>query len=70
MDKKQRKPRKKKEVKQDVVKVAEVKVTRQYFDTRFNRKLPVGEGFECSIERAKELTEAKVCEIVLLKNSI
>ena len=69
-DKKQRKPRAKKETKEEIVKVAEVIVTRKYFDTFFRGLMEVGNGFECSIKRAEELVEAKVCEIVCLKNSL
>lgn len=52
------------------VMIAEVVVTRKYFDTIFRSVLEIGEGFECSQKRAKELTEAKVAEIVCLKNSL
>lgn len=58
------------EEKKEVVLIAEVKVTRKYHDIRFNRLLNPGDGFECSQQRAKELIDAKVAEIVCLKNSL
>lgn len=64
--------RKKKTVeeKKEVILIAEVKVTRKYHDIRLNRLLNVGDVFECSQQRAKELIDAKVAEIVCLKNSL
>lgn len=70
MEKKQRKSRSKKEVEDTVVRIAEVKILRKYHDTRFNKVLEPGDGFECSQERAKELVNAKVAEIICLKNSL
>lgn len=70
MEKKQRKSRSKKEVEATVVRIAEVKILRKYHDTRFNKVLEAGDGFECSQERAKELVNAKVAEIICLKNSL
>lgn len=52
------------------VMIAEVKVVRRYFDVQFNKILEIGEGFECSKKRAEDLIDAKVCEIVCLKNSL
>lgn len=62
--------RKKKEVKEEIVKVAEVKVTRKYFDIRFNRTLEPDEEFECSVKRYEELKDAKVADLICLKNSL
>lgn len=70
-NKKTRKPRAKKEDKKEpVVREAQMLVTRKYFDTKFNCNMPAGEEFICSMERAKELVNAKVAEIVCLKNSL
>lgn len=45
-----------------------VKVTRKYFDTEQGKELEAGFEFECSKERSKVLTGAKVAEIVSIKN--
>lgn len=68
MEKKPRKPRVKRETTKIDVRSATMIVTRKYFDTIFNHEMPVGEGFQCSQQRAKELVTAKVAEIVCLKN--
>lgn len=44
--------------------MAEVKVIKKYFDTKFNCEQPIGNEFEVTEKRAKELVNAKVAEIV------
>lgn len=52
------------------VRMARMKVTRKYYDTIFKTELSIGEEFECSQNRSKELLNAKVAEIICLKNSL
>lgn len=65
-----RKKKVKEEPKEEIVKVAEMIVVKRYYDTFFRGVIEIGDGFECSQKRAKELVDAKVAEIVCLKNSL
>lgn len=62
--------KKEQEPKEEIVLVAEMIVTRRYYDTFFRGIIEIGDGFQCSQKRAKELVDAKVAEIVCLKNSL
>lgn len=51
----------------EVVLSAKVKVIKKYKDMRFNSVMPIGEEFEVSKERAKELVNAGVAEVIQLQ---
>lgn len=60
--------RPKKEKQEPKIKIAEVKVTRKYFDVSEGKEIEVGQIMITTQERAKELLNAKVAEVVCLKN--
>ena len=43
--------------------MSKVKCVKCYFDTKLNRNVVIGEEFEVTEDRAKQLTNAKVAEV-------